>query len=134
MIVHAVRKQTAQPGVTVTESKQLLDVQLGEEREVDVVVEGAFDGEAVVTSVEVIEHSRKGGVPWVQEQIGKHRAMPTNRLVLVSKKGFTKPALKAVANEGGWVEALTPEVVQGDGGASNGESSTISNSYRQPAT
>jgi hypothetical protein len=30
MVVHAVRKQTAQRGVTVTESKELLDVQLGE--------------------------------------------------------------------------------------------------------
>ena len=45
----------------------------------------------------------------------KHRALPTNRLVLVSKKGFTKNALKAVDREGGWVEALTPKVVQREG-------------------
>jgi hypothetical protein len=115
MIVHAVRKQAAQPGVTVTESKELLDVQLGEPREVDVVVEGAFDGEPVVTSVEVIEHSRPADVQWVQGQIGKHRALPTNRLVLVSKKGYTKNAQKAVDNEGGWVQALTPRVVERDG-------------------
>jgi hypothetical protein len=115
MIVHAVRKQTAQPGLTVTESKELLDAQLGEEREVDVVIEGPFDGEQVVTSIEVIEHSRPGDLPWVQTQIMKHRAMPTNRLVLVSKKGFTKNAQKAVDKEGGWVQALTPEVVERHG-------------------
>lgn len=115
MIVHAVRKQTAQPGVTVTESKELPDARLGTEREVDVVVEGPFDGEHVVTSLEVIEHSRPGGLPWVQEQIGKHRALPTNRLVLVSKKGFTKNAQKAVDLEGGWVQALIPKVVERDG-------------------
>jgi hypothetical protein len=115
MVVHAVRKQTAQPGLTVTESKELPDARLGVKREVDVVVEGPFDGEHVVTSVEVIEHTRKATLPWVQEQIEKHRTMPTNRLVLVSKKGYTKNAQKAVDLEGGWVQALTPEVVEREG-------------------
>lgn len=87
MIVHAVREQTARPGLTVTESKELPDARLGIPREVDVVVEGPFDGEHVVTSLEVIEHSRPADLTWVQGQIEKHRTLPTNRLVLVSKKG-----------------------------------------------
>jgi hypothetical protein len=114
-IVHFVRQHTAAQSVTVTESKLLPDSQLGVNREVDIVVEGQFDGERVVTSIEVIEHTRKGDLPWVEQQISKHRHLPTNRLVLISRSGFTKSALRAVTAEGGWVEALQPEIVIRDG-------------------
>ena len=113
-LVHYLRKQTAAPGVTVTESKELLDARLGVLREVDVVVEGSFDGEHIVISIEVIEHGRRASITWVEQQIGKHRTLPTNRLILVSKSGFSKNALAAVAMEGGWVQALTPKFIQND--------------------
>jgi hypothetical protein len=115
MVVNFVRQHWAQPGVTVTESKLLRDAVLGTDREVDIVVEGSFDGEPVVTSLEVIEHSRPATVEWAERIIAKHRHLPTNRLVLVSKTGFTKTALTAIAAEGGWVDAATPQPVQVDG-------------------
>jgi hypothetical protein len=109
MIVHFVRQHWAGPDVTVTESKMLLDAALQTEREVDIVIEGTFDGDPVVTSIEVVEHGRPATLPWAEQQIAKHRHLPTNRLVLVSQSGFAKNAIAAVAAEGGWVEALTPE-------------------------
>lgn len=115
MVVNFVRKHWAQPGVTVTESKFLHDARLGVDREVDIVVEGNFDGEPVVTSIEVIEHGRPAGLEWAEREIAKHRHLPTNRLVLVSKSGFTKTALTAVAAEGGWVSAVRPEPVEVEG-------------------
>src|SRR5205823_1149422 len=57
-IVAFVRTHLATPGVTVTESKMLRDAVSDEDPEVDVVIEGEFDGEHVVTSIEVIEHKR----------------------------------------------------------------------------
>src|SRR5688572_769882 len=110
------RQQTAAPDVTVTESKELLDPRLGANREVDVVVEGPFDGEPVVTSIEVIEHGRRASITWVAQQINKHRTLPTNRLVLVSKSGFTKNGLKAAELEGGWVQTMSPKMVKTDDG------------------
>jgi hypothetical protein len=115
MVVNFVRKHWAQPGVTVTESKFLYDAQSQIEREVDIVIEGTFDGEPVVTSVEVIEHGRPATIEWVEQQINKHRYLPTNRLVLVSKSGFSKNARTRVAVEGGWVDAVTPQAVEKDG-------------------
>ena len=89
MVVNFVRKHWAQPGVTVTESKFLYDAQSQIEREVDIVaIEGTFDGEPVVTSVEVIEHGRPATIEWVEQQISKHRYLPTNRLVLGVKVGL----------------------------------------------
>jgi hypothetical protein len=75
------------------ESKFLRDAVLGIDREVDVVIEGEFDGGPVVVSIEVNERGRRAGLPWVQEKIYKHRTLPSNRLILVSRAGFTSPAL-----------------------------------------
>ena len=44
--------------------------------------------------------------------IQKHQYLPTNTLLLVSKSGFTKTALDAVAKEGGRVRALKPEFIE----------------------
>jgi hypothetical protein len=117
MVVKFVRQHWAQPGVTVTESKMLRDAVLGIDREVDIVVEGSFDGELVVTSLEVTEDARRATIEWAERLIEKHRRLPTNRLVLVSKSGFSKTALAAVEAEGGWVDAVTPEAVETDGQA-----------------
>jgi hypothetical protein len=114
-IVHLVRQHVAQPGVTVTESKLLRDAVLGIEREVDIVVEGKFDGEPVIISLEVIEHTRPATLTWVEQIISKHRNLPTNRLLLVSKSGFTPNALAAVDREAGRVQALKPELITNDG-------------------
>ncbi|MER7680825.1 hypothetical protein [Streptomyces sp. NPDC096934] len=111
------RQHFAQPGVTVTESKMLIDAVRNIEREVDVVIEGEFDGEPMIISVEVIEHSRPATVTWVDGMLRKHRDLPTNRLLLVSKSGFTSTALAAIDREAGRVQALTPEVVLDEGQA-----------------
>ena len=113
-IVAFVRKHYAAPGVTVTESKQFVDPTTGTTREVDVVIEGMFDGDPVVTSIEVIEHSRKADVHWAQGCIKKHERLPTTKLLLVSQMGFTKGALAAVAAEGGWVDTIRPEFDDAD--------------------
>jgi hypothetical protein len=114
-IVRLVRQQPAQPGVTVIESKFLRDAVLGIEREADIVVEGEFDGEPMVISIEVIERGRPAALSGMQEMIAKHRGLPTNRLVLVSKSGFTRNALAAVGREAGRVQALRPELIMVDG-------------------
>jgi len=109
--VRFVREHFAEPGVVVTESKMLCDAVMDIEREVDIVIEGEFDGDRVTTSIEVIEHKRKADVAWVEGMIAKHEHLPTNRLVLVSKSGFTQNALRRVIKTGGKVEALTPKMV-----------------------
>jgi hypothetical protein len=79
-IVRLVRQHFAQAGVTVTESKMLRDAVLDMNREVDIVIEGEFEGEPVVISVEVVEHGRVATLPWVEQMLRKHRDLLTNRL------------------------------------------------------
>jgi hypothetical protein len=113
-IVHLVRQHYAGPGVTVTESKFLHDPGLGD-REVDIVVEAEADGDPVIISHEVNQRGRPATVEWAEQQIDKHRRLPTNKLVLVSRAGFSRKALARVALEAGKVEALQPEIVTVDG-------------------
>jgi hypothetical protein len=113
--VRLVRQHFAQAGVTVTESKMLRDAVLDIEREIDIVIEGEFDGEPMAISVEVVEHGRVATLPWVEQTLRKHRDLPTNRLLLVSKSGFSGKALSAIEREAGRVQALTPEVIEVDG-------------------
>jgi hypothetical protein len=75
------------------------------------VIEGTLAGEGATISIEVTAGRRRAGTPWVNQMIQKHARMPTSRLVLVSWSGFSAPARAKVAAQGGWVIALTPEVV-----------------------
>ncbi|MFJ7213507.1 hypothetical protein [Amycolatopsis sp. NPDC098790] len=127
-MVHLARQQLATQGVTVTESKFLVDKVLGIEREVDVVIEGELDGEPIVICIEVIERSRPADVTWVQGMLQKHLNLPTNRLLLVSKAGFSRSAITAVDRAGDRVQALTPKLVEADGEAA------ITNFYMDYAT
>lgn len=111
-IVRLVREHFAQPGVTITESKYLMDAVTGYETEVDIIIEGELDGEPIVISVEVVERSRKAGPQWVRQMIGTHKDLPTNLLILVAELGFTPQALAIVESEAGRVQALTPEVIE----------------------
>jgi hypothetical protein len=114
-MIALVRQHLAQPGVTVTESKKLLDQASGQLREVDVVAEGELDSEHLIVSVEVVDRTRKATLTWVDEMLGKHMTMPTNQLVLVSWSGFSRPALAKV-NALPRVSAVTPTpVLEPDG-------------------
>jgi hypothetical protein len=114
-MIAIVREHLAQPGVTVTESKKLFDQAAGRLREVDVVAEGPVAGDSMVLSVEVIDRGRPAALTWVEEMLGKHMTMPTNKLVLVSWSGFSKAALAKV-NAVPWAASVTPTpVLEPDG-------------------
>ena len=64
-------------------------------REVDVVIRAKQAGHDVIVSVEAMARSRKADRTWVDSMVGKHADLPTNKLVLVSQRGFTEDARAA---------------------------------------
>ncbi|HYT69212.1 MAG TPA: restriction endonuclease [Vicinamibacterales bacterium] len=78
----------------VTESKFLTDRLTGEKCEVDVCIEDESTGHSIILCVEVRDRSRPASVEWVREMRGKHEHLPTNKLVLASRSGFSKTARK----------------------------------------
>jgi hypothetical protein len=93
--------------ISVEESAFLVDRETGEKREVDILLKSQLGDYSVVLSVEVNDRSRRAGSGWVEEMAAKHQALLTNKLVLVSRSGFTKPAMKKAKARG--IEALTIE-------------------------
>lgn len=86
--------------VLVTESKLIPDIITGESREVDIVLSGTISDYPVSIGIEVSSKNRKADTTWVESMYGKHQSLPLDKLVLVSERGFTKPALKKAAHYG----------------------------------
>ena len=89
-LVYLVKKHSA-AGAKVTESKILTDSK-GNEREVDICIEGNFEGIPVTISIECVGSKRRATVEWVERMKGKHDDLPTDVLVLFSRSGLTKRA------------------------------------------
>jgi hypothetical protein len=92
-LIYLVKKQFA-GGVIVTESKMLREIDSGEEREVDIVIETTVAGQPVVIGIECVDKNRRAGKEWVEQMHGKHSRLPTDQLVLASRRGFYEPALR----------------------------------------
>jgi hypothetical protein len=97
----------------VTESKMLPDQRTGDEREIDVMIEGSSGGYPVVIAVECIDHGRSATIEWVEQIWAKHQDLHTNKVVLVSRSGFTKNA-EAKAKELGYVTLSLEEAEVAD--------------------
>ena len=57
--------------------------------------------------MECRDWERPQTVEWVESMHGKHQSLPTNRLVLVSRSGFTKEAIEKAKS---WnIETIVPD-------------------------
>jgi hypothetical protein len=92
---------------TVEESAMLQNRVTNQKREVDVVITGKTAGHEVIVSVEASSTRRPASIEWVERTIGKHADLPTDRLVLVSERGFAKGAREYAEAKG--VAAIAPE-------------------------
>jgi hypothetical protein len=85
-------------GWNVAESVMLIDSLTGELREVDVVAKATVATYDIYLSIECRDHARPADVTWIESMAKKHESLPTSKLVLWSRSGFTKTAiLKAKA-------------------------------------
>ena len=76
----------------VTESMMMADSATGEEREVDIVIETQAGNKSLIMGIECCDRSRKADVGWVEQMWAKHQDLPTDRLVLVARAGYTRSA------------------------------------------
>lgn len=98
-VVALVHDLMAEEGAKVEESVMLHDHESGGKREVDVVVRGSLSGVPLLIGIEATARGGPADVKWVEAELSKHKAVRTNRLVLVSEAGFSAQAkAKALAN------------------------------------
>jgi hypothetical protein len=98
-VVVIVHRHLAAEGAEVEESEELLDYETGEQREVDAAIRQTIAGYPIIVHVEATARGERADVQWVEKELGKHRAVRSNKLVLVSEAGFTESArIKAEHN------------------------------------
>jgi hypothetical protein len=98
-LFHLIYRHRAE-GAIVTESKMLVDKVTGKQREVDLVIQSTVAGHAVTIGVECNAKKRKASTQWIEEMQGKHKDLPTDKLILVSQAGFYGSARKKAAHYG----------------------------------
>lgn len=76
------------------------DETIGHAREVDVHIATKRGGESTTIGIECVAQARPTDVTWVEARIQKHRDLGTNRVVLVSKSGFTPAAAQKATHHG----------------------------------
>jgi hypothetical protein len=76
----------------VTESLMLADA-TGDVREIDVAIEFTSGTHAVRIAVECRDHARRADVTWIEQLRGKYETMDVDKIVAVSRGGFTKGAI-----------------------------------------
>lgn len=99
-LIALIESALANASVQVTESK-LVKNGAGVEREIDIALEGAVNDYPILVAIECRDHKRKRTVEWVDQVIGKYDGILANKVVLVSRNGFTKEATRR-ANEVGY--------------------------------
>ena len=95
----------------VTESGMVFDQDTSTLREVDILVEYRYAHHDFRVIIECRDRSRKGTVQWIDELIGKTRSLAVNKVVAVSKEGFTKTAISKARAHG--IDTLTVEEATG---------------------
>ena len=92
-------------GATVSESCLLEDRVTHQLREVDIVIETTVAESSIRIGIECCDLSRRASVEWVERMCGKHSHLPVDKLLLVSRSGFTRTAFAKAAIFG--ADALT---------------------------
>jgi hypothetical protein len=102
----AVAQVQAQFDVTakVTHNEQIID-RLGHSRQFDVVIRGKFGGQDIFGVIECKDTKARVGSPEVDAFVTKSQDVKANLRILMSRRGFTKPALEKCSHYG--IQALS---------------------------
>lgn len=98
-LVKYIVAQVTPVGARVEESAELaeLGVDTPHKREIDILIE--LDAGVATTriGVECRDRNRKADIQWIDELIGRYQNLPVDKIIAVSRSGFTKPAKKKAA-------------------------------------
>ncbi len=92
------------PAAAVTHNEILTD-RLGHARQFDIVVRGTFAGQKMLGVIECKDLGRKVGTPEIDGFVTKAQDVNANFKIVMSRRGFTRPALAKCAHYG--IQALS---------------------------
>jgi hypothetical protein len=96
---------------SVTESIELRDRVTGRLREVDILIQGKIGDYDATIAVEYIDWRKPTDVIWIESIYQKHQNLTTDKVILVSRSGYSKPAIEKAEFYN--MEALSLEAAEG---------------------
>jgi hypothetical protein len=87
------------PSATVIHNEKIKD-RLGHDRQFDVVIRGAFAGQKMLGVIECKDKGRKLGTPDVDAFVTKAQDVNANFKILMSRSGFSAPAIEKCVHYG----------------------------------
>ncbi|WP_433683373.1 restriction endonuclease [Nocardia sp. CA-119907] len=97
-------------GASMESSAELLNRFTGKKREVDVVLRTKAAGHELVIGIEATSRqSKPASVEWVEDMVGKHKNLPTDKVILISESGFTEQARDLAIKE--YMVPISPEIL-----------------------
>lgn len=88
------------PELKVTSPEKILDKNSGGKHEFDVTVRGQIGTSTYLVVIECRRRKKVDDVTWINEVAKKSQRVNANKAILVSSKGFTKPAQRVAEDEG----------------------------------
>ena len=98
-------QQSLHESAKITLNEKIVDVDSGEEREIDICIRLSDGPTEFLGIVEVRDQSRPVGSPYVEQVISKRSSVRADAAFIVARAGFSKPALIKCSKFG--VRALT---------------------------
>lgn len=87
-----IEQQLAAENAVVRESVMLTPLDGGEDLEVDVLIEAALGRHRLLLAIECRDHRRPATKEWINELVGKYAVLPVDKVIAVSRSGFTRGA------------------------------------------
>lgn len=91
-LIAFIETQLAPAGATVTESAMVETLDGKDLREIDVLIKGTLGHHEVCIALECRDRKRRADVTWIEQLEGKYRYLPIDRVIAVSRSGFTEGA------------------------------------------
>lgn len=91
-LIAKIYDQLSTPDEKVVESAILKERGNGAEREVDILLQKDIFGTPIRIAVECRGRTNKDDIQWIDGLIGKYRDLPIDKVIAVSKSGFSKSA------------------------------------------
>jgi hypothetical protein len=99
-LIFTIYDQIAAADATVTESAMVFDRDAKTLREVDILVEWRYAHHNIKLAIECRDRARKDTVEWIDTLLGKIDSLEVDKIVAVSKEGFTEAAMTKAATRG----------------------------------
>ncbi len=96
------------PNANVEHDEIIVD-RLGHRRQFDVVIRGTFAGQEILGVVECKDLNKKVGTPEIDGFVTKSQDINANFKIIVSRKGFSKPAIEKSKHYGIQTLSLLPQ-------------------------